>query len=210
MEVIRNMESSKLEGRSMKNACRAIELKVLRIFEQIGSYRLNFQVLEFLKIFRNFQETNLDPTVNETDRKKLDDQFQSLFRFYQFDKYIKTSDKAMNNQDMVTKLMKLSPENIDGQDGVNRKYPFDYTLLLYIFSNESAFEVRIQALKVLIQYFQQREKLMNELTRTELIVSGNDYNLYVDFLGKQDQLKKLINKVIYDEMVYMINKKSPS
>jgi hypothetical protein len=53
-----------LDNRQMKNAVRAIEMKVLAILDKICDYRLNLQVYKFLIMFRKFQELNLDPHVS--------------------------------------------------------------------------------------------------------------------------------------------------
>lgn len=69
--------------------------------------------------------------------------------------------------------------------------------------------VRQKALKVLISNFVQREQIIKELSRTEIIVSPQDYRVYINFLSKQRQLKQLTIKLIQDEMFHMIYKKSP-
>ena len=43
-----------IDNRQMKNAVRAIELKVLAILDKICDYRLNLQVYKYLIIFRQF------------------------------------------------------------------------------------------------------------------------------------------------------------
>ena len=62
----------------------------------------------------------------------------------------------------------------------------------------------------MIKNFNQRNMLVKELARSDIIVSNDDYKIYFDFLQKQRQLKQLINKLIQDEMFHMIYKKSPS
>lgn len=69
--------------------------------------------------------------------------------------------------------------------------------------------VRQKALKVLISTFIQREQMLKELSRTEIIVSPQDYRIYINYLSKQRQLKQLTNKIVQDEMFHMIYKKSP-
>jgi len=63
MWLAKDLVLSQTENRSMKNALKAIELKILMILEKLCSYRLNLQVFKFLKMFRKFQEINLDPHI---------------------------------------------------------------------------------------------------------------------------------------------------
>lgn len=93
---------------------------------------------------------------------------------------------------------------------LNRKYPFDILLMKYIFLTETITEVRNRAVDILIQYFNQRQALLKELVRTEIIVSKDDYMIYFNFLSKQRLMKQLINKLVQDEMFHMVYKKSPS
>ena len=65
---------------------------------------------------------------------------------------------------------------------LNKKIPFDLFLMDYIFNNQSSFEVRLKALQVLIKNFNQRDHLIKELARTDLIVSKEDYEIYFNFL----------------------------
>lgn len=51
--------------------------------------------------------------------------------------------------------------------------------------------------------------MLKELSRTEIIVSPQDYRIYINYLSKQRQLKQLTNKIVQDEMFHMIYKKSP-
>lgn len=80
----------------------------------------------------------------------------------------------------------------------------------YIFQNNTNIDVRRLALQVFIKNFNQRDLLVKELVRTDIIVSELDHQQYVNFLGKQRQLKQLTNKLVQDEMYHMIYKKSPS
>ena len=79
----------------------------------------------------------------------------------------------------------------------------------YIFQNSTNFDVRSKALQVMIKNFNQRDYLLKELARTDIIVSAQDYNIYLNFLQKQRQLRQMINKLVQDEMYHMIYKKSP-
>ena len=58
---------------------------------------------------------------------------------------------------------------------INRKLPFDLLFTRYIFMNESSYDVRLKALQVLIQTFNQRDLLVKELARTDIIISKQDY-----------------------------------
>jgi len=55
----------------------------------------------------------------------------------------------------------------------------------YIFNNTTDTDVRKKALEVLIKNFNQRDMLLKELSRTELIVNPYDYRVYLNFLNKQ-------------------------
>lgn len=89
------------------------------------------------------------------------------------------------------------------------KIPFDMIFMKYIFMNSTNFEIRTKALEVLITHFNQRDHLVKELSRSEIIVSEHDYRIYLNFLSKQRQLKQLTHKLILDEQAYMVYKKSP-
>ena len=65
---------------------------------------------------------------------------------------------------------------------LNKKIPFDMFLMNYIFSNESSYDVRLKALQVLIKNFNQRDYLVKELSRTDIIVSRGDFDIYFNFL----------------------------
>ena len=74
-------------------------------------------------------------------------------------------------------------EQIDQHDfRLNKKVPFDLFLMDYIFSNESSQEVRHLSLQVIIKNFNQRDNLIRELARTDLIVSKDDFETYYTFL----------------------------
>jgi len=45
----------------------------------------------------------------------------------------------------------------------------------YIFMNENSYDVRLKALQVLIKTFNQRDMLVKELARTDIIVSKDDH-----------------------------------
>jgi hypothetical protein len=59
----------------------------------------------------------------------------------------------------------------DGTLFINKKVPFDIYLTSYIFNNESSYDVRLKALQVLIINFNQRDILIKELSRVDIIVS---------------------------------------
>jgi hypothetical protein len=56
----------------------------------------------------------------------------------------------------------------------------------------------------------QRDLLVKELSRIEIIVNTEDHKLYMSFCAKHFQLKLLIKKLVKDEMSHMIYKKSPN
>lgn len=62
--------------------------------------------------------------------------------------------------------------------------PFDLIFTQYIFLSNVNEAVRQKALKVLISNFLQRESLIRELARTDIIVSPQDYRTYINFLSK--------------------------
>lgn len=101
----------------------------------------------------------------------------------------------------------MTLENLEVEDA--KRIPFDLIFTKYIFQNNVSLLVRQKALKVLISTFVQREQMIKELSRTEIIVSPQDYRIYINYLSKQRQLKQLTNKIVQDEMFHMIYKKSP-
>ena len=54
MWIAKDITLTQTETRQMKNAVRAVEVKVLNILEKITSYRLNLQMHKFLFLFRRF------------------------------------------------------------------------------------------------------------------------------------------------------------
>ena len=98
----------------------------------------------------------------------------------------------------------------DNDEGlINKEIPFDLFMLQYIFKNESSTEVKTAALRILIKNFNQRDLMVKELSRSDLIVTSDDYNVYLSFIAKQRQLRQLINKLVQDEMFHMVYNKSP-
>jgi membrane protease subunit (stomatin/prohibitin family) len=90
----------------MKNALRAVEMRVLDIFEKIGYHRLNVQVHKFLLTFRKFQEANNSPHVANVSSIELEVIFQNLFKVHQLDNDYKMSDilieqKVRENQALL-------------------------------------------------------------------------------------------------------------
>jgi len=69
----------------------------------------------------------------------------------------------------------------------------------YIFKNESTVEVREKALEVLIFNFSQRDRLMDELSKVEIIVTPDDYTFFYDVLDRQRKLNVLIRRLDRDE-----------
>lgn len=68
---------------------------------------------------------------------------------------------------------------------MDKQDPFDIHLMRYIFKNESTVEVRQKALEVLIFNFSQRDRLIDELSKVEIIVTKDDYAFYYDVLDRQ-------------------------
>lgn len=67
----------------MINAMNTVQCKILDIFEKISGYRLNLQIQKFLMLFREFQETNLDPHIaSDLFDSRLVEEFNNLFKFY--------------------------------------------------------------------------------------------------------------------------------
>ena len=54
----------------------------------------------------------------------------------------------------------------------------------YIFKNESTVEVREKALNVLIFNFTQRDRLIDELSKVEIIVTPDDFAFFYEILDK--------------------------
>ena len=70
----------------------------------------------------------------------------------------------------ITKPMQYA-EN-ESELAINKNVPFDIFLMNFIFQSDSNQGVRINALKVLLKNFTQRDLLVKELARTDIIVSG--------------------------------------
>jgi len=56
-------------------------------------------------------------------------------------------------------------------DDKNLKKPFDMIFVQYIFMSSTNKEIRTKALEVLIKNFNQRDHMVRELSRSEIIVS---------------------------------------
>lgn len=56
--------------------------------------------------------------------------------------------------------------------------------MTYIFQNDTNEDVRRLALQIFIKNFNQRDILVKELVRTDIIVSQQDHNQYLAFLLK--------------------------
>jgi hypothetical protein len=172
-------------------------------------------------LFRKFQEENLDPHINvNQEAARLDEEYTDLFRFQRIDVDIKKTDQYLKlKKNQAHQVAMASLQNKDAaRPGTERMElesqktsltPFDIIFTQFIFIDKTNVEVRKRALKVLISNFSQRDTLMKELARTDIIVSPQDYRTYINFLSKQRQLKQLTLKLIQDEMFHMIYKKSP-
>lgn len=70
--LAQSMLLNQADNRQMKNALRAVEMRVLDIFEKVGFHRLNLQVHKFLLTFRKFQEANNSPHVANVSNVELE------------------------------------------------------------------------------------------------------------------------------------------
>lgn len=229
MWIAKDICMTSQENRSMENAIVAIEKKILDIFLQLSSYRTNLQVQKFLLNFRKFAENNLDPTAEASQSIDMELEFQNIFKLYQFDIDYRLTDKflRLKKKEIEKHSMKLEGKPLRERGGPDeythkkialeleeqystKKIPFDMIFMNYIFQNKTNQEVRKKALEVLIKNFNQRDLLVKELSRTDIIVSVEDYRLYINFLSKHRQLNQLTNKLIQDEMYCMIYKKGAS
>ena len=75
----------------------------------------------------------------------------------------------------------------------------------YIFKNESTVEVREKALNVLIYNFTQRDRLIEELSKVEIIVTTDDYAFFYDILDRQRKLNVLIRRLDRDEKYHTLD-----
>jgi hypothetical protein len=74
----------------------------------------------------------------------------------------------------------------------------------YIFNDATKQSVRRKALEVMIKEFNQKELLVNELMKTSLIVSNDDYHTHIKFLLKQRYLKTNIEQMLENEIIWAI------
>jgi len=74
----------------------------------------------------------------------------------------------------------------------------------YIFNDSTKQNVRRKALEVMIKEFNQKELLVNELMKTSLIVSNDDYHTHIKFLLKQRFLKTNIQQMLHNEVIWAI------
>lgn len=64
---------------------------------------------------------------------------------------------------------------------VNKTIPLDEFLLFMVFSKNINQRIRNEAIKALISNFRQRENLVNEIVRVELMIAQEDIQSYYDF-----------------------------
>lgn len=89
----------------------------------------------------------------------------------------------------------------DLRDEMMRKStPLDKLFLNYIIDTSTSLEVRQKALEVLIRNFNQRDILIKELCRTEILVNFDQFQEHQEFLSNLRQLKQQQNYLMRNEM----------
>ena len=66
----------------MRNGLRAVEQLVIEILKSLQQYRLNLQVLQFLKLFYQLEENNSDGNTSTTFSLDTLIQFQDIFKIH--------------------------------------------------------------------------------------------------------------------------------
>jgi hypothetical protein len=75
--ILKNKDSMQ-----MKMLVRGLESKFLAILDKVCDFRLNYQVLKSLILFRQFEEENLNPTVVSPANDELHLKFQEIFSYF--------------------------------------------------------------------------------------------------------------------------------
>ena len=84
----------------------------------------------------------------------------------------------------ATCLIKNHLSEFEKKEQVNPTNMKNEIFMNYIFNDATKQSVRRKALEVMIKEFNQKELLVNELMKTSLIVSNDDYHTHIKFLLK--------------------------
>ena len=139
-----------------------------------------------------------------------------MFKIQQYDIKLQLTDKYQElvrkeNEPQKEKLanslsLKRRKTFFDFSDSVNlreelmgHKKPLDSLFLNVIISEQTNLSVRQKALEVLIKNFNQRDLLIKELSRTEIVVNAQEYDVHLRILKRMRDLKIHLSNLMRDE-----------
>jgi hypothetical protein len=82
---------------------------------------------------------------------------------------------------------------------MEQRQPLDALFLNVIISERTNVQVRQKALEVLIKNFNQRDLLIKELSRTEVVVNAQEYDVHARVLKRMRELKVQLTSLLRDE-----------
>lgn len=195
----REMQNA-IKGIELKILSIFLKLSVYRTSLQVKQFLVNFRKFQV----RNSQSY----IAFDDDQGAIEQQFMDLFKLHQLDlatplteKYTKLKQKETNDYQKLmdsrgffwhlffgTGVKKKvasgdDPEEVKTQQllkeaFINKHIPLDVLFINYIYQNSSDKDVRMKAIQVLTTTFFQREALVRELSRVDLLVSPEDSEQY--------------------------------
>ena len=88
---------------------------------------------------------------------------------------------------------------------MNKDVPLDQYLLFLVFSRNAKREVRDFAVEVLIDNFNQRENLLKEVVKVELLISDHDILEYREIQSQYERLEKLIAEIVRNDLSQLLS-----
>ncbi|CDW72551.1 inositol-triphosphate receptor [Stylonychia lemnae] len=248
--IVRFLKVAKKQ-RGCENKIEQLEIRTLQMLKILCKFRLNSQIMLFLKLFKKMQEENDLPQVF-IDQNEHDIKFNIIFQLYQFGTDFNSTSKLLQDvkslfskikdnaqrgtileidlinlsdiddeikDDPTMKALKKKQQNADAVELTdeqkeelelkkkrklrNKKYSLYDFLLFMIFKNNLNHQIKDNAAEVLVMNFKQRQTLMQELIKVELIISNQDQQEYQDFKFQTYRLKEHIDQLISDDLKYL-------
>lgn len=82
--------------------------------------------------------------------------------------------------------------------------PLNLHLLTVVFNQTKDKRIQNKAIDILIDGFSQREKLLSEIIKVELIITEQDSNAYNQYKENYNRVKKLFHHLILDDLEYLL------
>ena len=198
-----------------ENALTCIGCQIFDIFDLVSFYRLNLQIEQFVIKFRKFEETQLyaDGSGVPAEIFDLETAFEDLFKIQQYDIQLALTDlynsqlvleanPLLKGPAQAKRKKKMFDSNQTGSMSTElaaKKIPLDQVFLNIIISPLTNIQVKQNALEVLIRNLNQRDILIKELSKTEIIVDPVDYRLHLKFFENLKVLTESLDGLMIDE-----------